>query len=83
LYALCRESREKRDMGFEMSEWDERLLRYGTLFEDRIMNLEVNIPLFEALDRCWNILAECFEPQETGIRHAIIEAHWPKELAAQ
>ncbi len=83
LYALCRESREKRDMGFEMSEWDQRLLRYGTLFEDKIMNLEVNIPLFEALDRCWEILAECFEPQETGIRHAIIEAHWPKELAGK
>ncbi len=77
LYALCRESREKRDMGFEMSEWDERLLRYGVLFEDRIMDLAVNISLFEALDRCWDILAECFEPAETGIRSSIIDAHWP------
>jgi len=78
LYALCRESREKRDMGFEMSPWDNKLLRYGTLFEDRIMDLSVNIPLFEALDRCWSILAECFEPEETGIRRSIIEKHWPK-----
>ena len=81
LYALCRESREKRDMGFEMSEWDERLLRYGVQFEERIMDLAVNIPLFEALDRCWAILADCFEPAETGIRRSIIENHWPKELA--
>jgi V/A-type H+-transporting ATPase subunit B len=80
LYALCRESREKRDMGFEMSEWDKRLLTYGTLFEERIMDLSVNIPLFEALDRCWAILAECFEPAETGIRRAIIDEHWPKPL---
>ncbi|MBN1514696.1 MAG: V-type ATP synthase subunit B [Phycisphaerae bacterium] len=80
LYALCRESREKRDMGFEMSEWDKRLLTYGTLFEEKIMDLSVNIPLFEALDRCWAILAECFEPAETGIRRAIIEEHWPKPL---
>ncbi|HOD84116.1 MAG: V-type sodium ATPase subunit B [Planctomycetes bacterium ADurb.Bin126] len=79
LYALCREAREKRDMGFEMSPWDQRLLQYGKLFEDRIMNLAVNIPLFEALDRCWDILAECFEPAETGIRRSIIEAHWPKK----
>jgi len=81
LYALCRESREKRGMGFEMSEWDERLLEYGELFEDKIMDLAVNIPLFEALDRCWAILADCFEPAETGIRRSVIEAHWPKELA--
>jgi V/A-type H+-transporting ATPase subunit B len=78
LYALCRESREKRDMGFEMSEWDKKLLKYGELFEERIMDLAVNIPLFEALDRCWAILAECFEPEETGIRRALIDEHWPK-----
>ncbi|NLY00432.1 MAG: V-type ATP synthase subunit B [Rhodopirellula sp.] len=77
LYALCRESREKRDMGFEMSPWDRKLLKYGTLFEEKIMALSVNIPLFEALDRCWSILAECFEPAETGIRRAIIDKHWP------
>jgi len=79
LYAQCDESREKREMGFELSEWDERLLRYGDLFEEKIMNLELNIPLFDALDKCWEILAECFEPEETGIRSAIIEKHWPKE----
>jgi len=83
LYALCRESREKRDMGFEMSEWDQRLLNYGDLFEDQIMDLSVNIHLFDALDRCWSILAECFEPAETGIRRSIIEAHWPKEIAKE
>jgi len=81
LYALCRETREKRDMGFEMSDWDGKLLNYGDLFESRIMDLSVNIPLFEALDRCWEILAECFEPAETGIRRSIIENHWPKEFA--
>ena len=81
LYALCRESREKRDMGFESSAWDRKLLKYGELFEHRIMDLSVNIPLFEALDRCWEILADCFEPAETGIRRAIIENHWPKPLA--
>ncbi|MFO8010002.1 MAG: V-type ATP synthase subunit B [Dehalococcoidia bacterium] len=82
LYAQCRESREKRDMGFEMSRWDEQLLKYGEFFEDKIMDLKVNISLFDALDRCWQILADCFEPEETGIRRSIIEAHWPKKLEA-
>lgn len=82
LYAQCKESREKRDMGFEMGRWDNALLKYGQLFEEKIMDLSVNIPLFEALDRCWNILADCFEPEESGIRRSIIEAHWPKELNA-
>jgi V/A-type H+/Na+-transporting ATPase subunit B len=81
LYASCRETREKRDMGFEMSAWDQKLLKYGDLFEDRIMSLAVNIPLFEALDRCWEILAECFTPVEVPIRRSILENHWPEDLA--
>jgi len=80
LYALCRESREKRDMGFEMSNWDKKLLKYGEVFESRIMDLSVNIPLFDALDRCWEILAEIFEPSEVGIRRNILEKHWTKSL---
>jgi V/A-type H+-transporting ATPase subunit B len=79
LYAQCEESREKREMGFELSEWDERLLQYGDLFEDRIMNLNLNIELFDALDECWEILAECFQPEETGIRDTIIDKHWPNK----
>ena len=83
LYALCRESREKRDMGFEMSDWDDKLLKYGDLFEKKIMDLSVNIPLFDALDRCWEILASCFEPAEVGIRRTITEAHWPQSKASK
>lgn len=78
LYSQCRESREKRDMGFEMSVWDKKLLKYGDLFENRIMNLQVNITLEEALDRCWSILSQCFDQAETGIRRTIIDNHWPK-----
>jgi V/A-type H+-transporting ATPase subunit B len=76
LYAQCEESREKREMGFELAEWDMRLLKYGDLFEQEIMDLNLNIQLFDALDKCWEILAECFEPEETRIRDAIIEKHW-------
>ncbi len=83
LYAECRESREKRDMGFEMSDWDKQLLKYGRMFEKEIMDLAVNIPLFDALDRCWKILSQCFQPRETGIRKSIIDAHWPGAIAKE
>ena len=80
LYAQCDDSREKQEMGFEMSPWDRKLLKYGDLFEKRMMDLRVNLPLFDALDQCWEILARCFEPEEVGIRPVIRNAHWPKEI---
>ncbi len=76
-YADCQQTREKRDMGFEMSDWDRRLLIYGERFEREIMSLHVNIPLEAALDRCWSLLEGCFAPVEVGIRRQILEKHWP------
>jgi V/A-type H+/Na+-transporting ATPase subunit B len=80
LYAQCDDSREKKEMGFEMTLWDQKLLKYGDFFEKQIMDLRINLPLFEALDECWQILAKCFEPEEVGIREAIRSKHWPKIL---
>ena len=81
LYSSYKESLEKKSMGFSMSEWDEKLLKYGEMFETRLMDLSVNIPLESALDLGWQILAECFEPNETGLKTSLIEERWPKPLA--
>ncbi len=80
LYSAYKESLEKKSMGFLMSEWDEKLLKYGKLFEEKLMDLRVNISLEEALDLGWKILAECFEPNETGLKTNLIRERWPKEL---
>ncbi|MGI5923129.1 MAG: V-type ATP synthase subunit B [Lentisphaeria bacterium] len=78
LYAEYKESLEKQSMGFRMSNWDDKLLKYGALFEQRMMDLSVNIPLEEALDLGWKTLAECFQPTETGIKSDLVKQFWPK-----
>ncbi|MFH0732807.1 MAG: V-type ATP synthase subunit B [Candidatus Omnitrophota bacterium] len=77
LYAEYVETMEKRAMGFRMSEWDSKLLKYGILFEKQMMDLKVNIPLEEALDNGWNMLAQCFKPEETNFRTELIKEFWP------
>ena len=81
LYAQYKESLEKKSMGFMMSEWDDKLLKYGEMFETRLMDLGVNIPLEDALDLGWEILAACFEPNETGMKTALIKERWPNKDA--
>lgn len=78
LYANYKESQEKKSMGFRMSEWDDKLLKYGEIFERTLMDLSVNIPLEEALERGWSILADCFNPQETGLKTELIKQFWPE-----
>ncbi len=76
LFANYRETIEKQSMGFQMSNWDKKLLRYGKIFEEEMMSLKVNIGLEKALDKGWQILAQCFEPEETGIKKSMIEKYW-------
>ena len=78
LYSQYRETEEKRSMGFRMTAWDEKLLKYGQMFVGQMMDLSVNISLEGALDRGWQILAECFRPEETGFRTELINQYWPE-----
>jgi V/A-type H+-transporting ATPase subunit B len=78
LYAAYREVLEKQSMGFRLSGWDQKLLRYGVRFEKEMMDLGVNIPLEDALDLGWGILADCFDAAETGIASKLVQRFWPK-----
>lgn len=78
LYAESKGAREKESMGFKLSKWNEKLLKYGKMFEERMMKLEVNLLLEEALDLGWRTLAECFDPQEVGIKQTLLDKYWPK-----
>ncbi len=78
LYSSYKETLEKKNMGFSMSRWDEKLLKYGDLFENKLMDLSVNLSLEGALDLGWEILADCFEKQETGIKSDLTDEFWPE-----
>ena len=78
LYSEYRSTLEKQSMGFQMSAWDKKLLKYGKRFENEMMDLSVNIPLEEALDLGWKILADCFDPADTGIKSDLVNKFWVK-----
>ena len=77
MYSSYKETLEKKNMGFSMNRWDEKLLKYGELFEKKLMDLSVNLSLEEALDLGWEILADCFEKDETGIKSDLTDEFWP------
>ena len=78
-YADYKETLEKQSMGFQMSNWDNKLLKYGKLFEKNMMDLSLNIQLEDALDLGWKILAECFDRAETGIKTSLLDQFWPNK----
>jgi V/A-type H+-transporting ATPase subunit B len=78
-YSGAREAQKKQAMAFDLSPFDERLLRFGGLFRQRFMDINVSLPLNDALDLCWKTLAECFEPQELLMKQALVQKYFPKD----
>jgi len=77
LYAEYKSTLEKQSMGFKMSAWDNKLLKYGSRFEAEMMSLAVNIPLEAGLDLGWKILADCFDKTEIGVKTDLLDQYWP------
>ena len=81
LYSGAKDAEKKQAMAFELSPFDEKLLRFGELFRDRFMNIDVSLPLQAALDLGWETLAECFEPQELLMKQSLVEKYFPQPSA--
>jgi V/A-type H+-transporting ATPase subunit B len=79
LYSEALKSRELYSMGFKLSKWDEKLLKYSEIFENEMMDLSKSISLIDGLDLGWKILSECFEKAEVGIKDSLLEKFWIKD----
>jgi V/A-type H+-transporting ATPase subunit B len=77
LYAAATEAERKREMAFELSAFDERLLAYGADFRATFMDVEVSMPLEASLDSGWRLLAKHFVPEQLLIRADLIERYFP------
>lgn len=44
------------------------------------MDINVSLPLEQALELAWQTLAECFEPQELLMKQGLIDKYFPKEI---
>ena len=63
-----------------MSEFDEKLLRFSGLFRRRFMDVAASMSLVEALDLCWQTLAECFEADELLMKQPLVDKYFPAAL---
>jgi V/A-type H+/Na+-transporting ATPase subunit B len=79
LYSDARDAQQKQAMAFELSDYDRQLLKFGWLFRERFMNLDVALPLEKALDLGWATMAECFTPDQLLMKQALIDKYYPKQ----
>ncbi|NLW05426.1 MAG: V-type ATP synthase subunit B, partial [Pseudomonadaceae bacterium] len=82
-YAAAQDAQQKQSMSFDLSEFDERVLKFGDLFHERFMEISISMPLEEALDLGWQTLAECFKEEELLMRQNLIDKYFPRQTATE
>jgi V/A-type H+-transporting ATPase subunit B len=78
-FSGARDAQQKQAMAFDLSPFDHKLLRFGELFRERFADINVSMPLEEALDLCWQTLAECFDEKELIMKQELIDTYFPKD----
>jgi len=81
-YSGANEAEQKQAMAFELSPFDQRLLKFGGLFKQRFMDIDVSLTLEEALDLSWQTLAECFDKSELLMKQGLVDKYFPVDLAS-
>ena len=79
LYSEARDAQQKQAMAFDLSDYDHQLLKFGDLFRERFMDIDVSLPLEKALDLGWKTMAECFEPEQLLMKQALIDTYFPRQ----
>lgn len=80
-YANGKEAQKKQAMAFELSDFDHQLIKFGELFQERFMNIEVSMELEAALDLGWKTLSECFKAEELLMKQSLIDKYFPQSQA--
>jgi V/A-type H+-transporting ATPase subunit B len=78
LFSGAKQAEQKQQMAFELSAMDHKSLKFGELFAERFMRIDVAVPLNDALDLGWRTMAECFEAEELLIKEDLINRYFPK-----
>ncbi len=75
-YSAGKEAETKQAMAFELSSFDIKTLKFKKLFVERFMKIDIKIGLNDALDLCWDTLAECFEAEELLMKKHLVDTYF-------
>ncbi|MBN1794106.1 MAG: V-type ATP synthase subunit B [Candidatus Omnitrophica bacterium] len=78
LYADAANAKTKQENGFDLSDYDERTLRFALDYARELLAIDVNIDIDRMLDTSWKLFATYFSKEEVGIKEELVKKHWPK-----
>lgn len=82
-YSGAIEAEQKQSMAFELNEFDLQQIKFGQLFRQRFMTLDVSMSLEDALDLSWKTMAECFDADQLLMKTDLVDKYYPYDIVRE
>ncbi|OHD26626.1 MAG: V-type ATP synthase subunit B [Spirochaetes bacterium GWC1_27_15] len=76
LFADAANAKTKRDNGFDLTDYDERTIKFSGEYSNKLLAIDVNIQIDEMLETGWVLFGKYFNKQEVGIKQAFMDKYW-------
>ncbi len=79
LFADAALAKTKLENGFDLTDYDERTLKFGKEYSEKLLAIDVNIDIDMMLDTAWSLFAQYFSKAEVAIRSEFMDKYWKGE----
>ena len=76
LYADAANAKTKLENGFDLSDYDERSLKFARDYSEKLLAIDVNIDIEQMLDTAWTLFGKYFSKDEVAIKAELIAKYW-------
>ena len=75
LYADAANAKTKLENGFDLTDYDERTLKYAKEYSNKLLAIDVNIEIEEMINTAWGLFNKYFSKAELGIKDELIKKY--------
>ena len=79
LFSDAAGAQTKQENGFDLTDYDERTLRFAADYSRHLLAIDVNVDIEGMLDTARGLFGKYFRPAEVNIKQSLIDTYWPKE----
>ncbi len=78
LYADAANAKTKLENGFDLSDYDQRTLKFAKDYSEKLLAIDVNIDIESMLDTAWGLFSKYFSKSEVAIKVNLVDKYWPE-----
>ncbi|MBQ5856780.1 MAG: V-type ATP synthase subunit B [Bacteroidales bacterium] len=76
LYADAANARTKMENGFDLTDYDNRVLDFAKEYSNDLLAIDVDLKIEQMLDTAWNLFGKYFTKSEVSIKKEFMDQYW-------